>query len=317
MASLAESRARRGPLPGSGLARSMIATFGPIPLASLAKSNPDSCLSKTCRESLFSMDSAAWPAIFTTWVLRLRRASLARRKSAQATSGSGCSSWPTAQAVDVKEKPQPLRKKTDRQTRNETPGSYRGDLADHAVMWQMPQQPAGGGTSRSGERIGEPLLDGQARLWKIPHGMGNLDAEGKAGGAGGGEFAKQANRFSLPAPQTSMLGGKSSKSTRRLNPLWITPRTANIKGSKQRLAQGSNESVETQAQAMTGKRRLNPRFVEWLMNWPMDWTQWQTAQSDCECSETVSCLYRRRMRSALLRLVSSLTDSSGVMPQGE
>lgn len=39
--------------------------------------------------------------------------------------------YPTPQAADCKQKPQPLRKKKDRQTRKETPGSYRGDLADH------------------------------------------------------------------------------------------------------------------------------------------------------------------------------------------
>lgn len=34
--------------------------------------------------------------------------------------------------------------------------------------------------------------------WKTPHGMGGLDASGKMGGAGGGEFAKQANQWQTP-----------------------------------------------------------------------------------------------------------------------
>jgi hypothetical protein len=35
--------------------------------------------------------------------------------------------------------------------------------------------------------------------WKTPHGMGGLDATGKHGGAGGGEFAKQANGWMSPS----------------------------------------------------------------------------------------------------------------------
>jgi hypothetical protein len=43
-------------------------------------------------------------------------------------------------------------------------------------------------------------LRNQAATWKTPHGMANMDASGKHGGAGGGEFAKQANNW--PTPNT-------------------------------------------------------------------------------------------------------------------
>ena len=42
-------------------------------------------------------------------------------------------------------------------------------------------------------------------------------------------------------------------------------------------------------------RRLNPRFVEWLMGWPPGWTSF-------ECSETALYRFRRRMRSAFWQL---------------
>ena len=45
--------------------------------------------------------------------------------------------------------------------------------------------------------------------------------------------------------------------------------------------------------------RLNPQFVEWLMGFPILWT-------DCESSETRSSLWLRLMRSEFSRLVSRI-----------
>ncbi len=70
------------------------------------------------------------------------------------------------------------------------------------------------------------------------------------------EAAEQRFPSSRPDPETSTPGGESSKAT----------------------------------------RRLNPRFVEWLMGWPAAWT-------DFGCSETELSRWRRRMRSALCGLL--------------
>lgn len=48
------------------------------------------------------------------------------------------------------------------------------------------------------------------------------------------------------------------------------------------------------------RRRLNPRFVEWLMGWPDHWTQ--HASTGSACSAMALSRYRQRMRSALLAL---------------
>jgi hypothetical protein len=42
-------------------------------------------------------------------------------------------------------------------------------------------------------------LTGAAKTWLTPHGMGNEDKTGKKGGAGGGEFALQANNWMSPS----------------------------------------------------------------------------------------------------------------------
>lgn len=75
------------------------------------------------------------------------------------------------------------------------------NVGAEAELWQTPQDAKGGGTGRSGDRIGEPLLDGQARMFN----------------------------FSLPAPPTSTDGATSSPSapssprpsTRRLNSIFV------------------------------------------------------------------------------------------------
>jgi len=111
-------------------------------------------------------------------------------------------------------------------------------LPAQAKQWQTPQTPKGGGSSRSGDRIGEPLLPGQAKAWPAP------------------TLADQVEVCSRPDPTTSTHGAASSNST----------------------------------------RRLNPRFVEWLMGMPDGWTSFA-------CSETEWSRYRRRMRSVLCGLV--------------
>jgi hypothetical protein len=47
------------------------------------------------------------------------------------------------------------------------------------------------------------LVDRAVEFWKTPHGMANMDASGKHGGAGGGEFAKQANNWTTPQAHDS------------------------------------------------------------------------------------------------------------------
>jgi hypothetical protein len=70
---------------------------------------------------------------------------------------------------------------------------------------------------RSGEEsergAGACKLEISAALWKTPHGMGNIDASGKHGGSGGGEFAKQANNWTTPQAHDS--GGGDPERVRR------------------------------------------------------------------------------------------------------
>ena len=138
------------------------------------------------------------------------------------TGESDGSVWPTAKAMSGGGN-------SNRENRSETGGP---DLQEFAAHWQSPQsrdfrdgairpetaakhlgsrplneQAQGWSTPRSenAESCGNhprsegDSLAGQVKLWKTPHGMGNTDASGKMGGAGGGEFAKQATHWATPS----------------------------------------------------------------------------------------------------------------------
>jgi hypothetical protein len=109
MASLAESRASPTPLPASGSAPTMSATFGATPAGSSSKRGRGSSLSKTSVACSQAAAPSASAETFADLVIRLRSDYSARQKSARATSGneSSSSQWPTARAWDSEGGPDP------------------------------------------------------------------------------------------------------------------------------------------------------------------------------------------------------------------
>ena len=103
-----------------------------------------------------------------------------------------------------------------------------------AKDWQTPASDSF--RSRGGERKDEMGLDQQARYWATPLWSDAANAGSLASGSADTMLWRQASqRFPLD-PQTEPHGGKSSPST------------------------------------PTSRRQLNPRFVEWLMGWPIGQT---------------------------------------------
>jgi hypothetical protein len=135
--------------------------------------------------------------------------------------------WATPQARDLKS--------------GETIQDYGNarPLNEQAASWATPR--AEDGESCGNHPNCQDSLTGQTRFWKTPHGQGNRDATGKAGGAGGGEFSKQANGFQLSPQDQPTPDGPSC---------WCA-----IPGC----ARPSH------------KRKLNPIFETWLMGWPIWW----------------------------------------------
>src|SRR5690606_25700480 len=257
IASLRDSRASLSVAPENALASMIRATFGPTCIESLKKRSRASCFSKTSLAcSLFdapmegqrpSWSSMNWPDLVT----RLRRDCSRRLKLARRTFVSGCSSsaqWQTPDAQTMNDGTSPeawKRFKATSKAKHRNGNGHGTTLAIASRLWTTPQAhdqtERGRGQTTEKNGAGNACLARDARIWPTPKGR---DTKGQSQR---GEYGlvdalpNMAENFhcSPPAPQNSTNGAKSSTST----------------------------------------RRLNPRFVLWLMGWPIGAT-------GCDCSAT-------------------------------
>lgn len=173
-------------------------------------------------------------------------------------------------------------------------------LAMQANEWPTPTAAlgTGGQTSRSGDRKGEKLLAGMAKEWPTP----------KA--STGGANSNRENRDKTGGPDLKEIAQS-----------WQTPRMMDSQGSAYQRDHGEKgkerETLSGQSRShhpalksstdgetsSTDTRTLNPRFVEWLMGWPIGWTVFG-------CSEMELCHYRLRMHFELSTLVSEEESKS-------
>ncbi len=344
ISSLRASRANPSPSLASVLVTEMSGTFGPTLFASLAKSGRPLSFSKTCRDSSLLLSPSvkdatavrkcgrrlSWsPPTFRDWVTTWRRFCSRLLRLGQRTEGNGCSSWPTASTMDLKNpNPRTLREGA----------AAEDNLSRRSLMWRTPadQEPGvsperleGGDGHRAYDketgRLAQYGLTQQTAMWKTPHGMANEDESGKKGGAGGGEFALQANQWrtpsvpcggrnrkaterepgarslelneqirtfpsSLPAPPTAEDGDTSLSDGPGSPQQWGTPRVTTNSGIGEDL-ENKKHRLEDQAYGWTGKKRLNSLFVSWLMGFPL---QWFLASLPCGCQEMRAFLNRSR-----------------------
>ena len=184
---------------------------------------------------------------------------------------------------------------TARQEDGESCGNHPGavdSLTGASRNWVTPKSATGG-----------PDLMEQVQHWKTPHGMGNEDFRGKKGGAGGGEFALQANNWQTPAVDSFRSRGGDRKDEMELDQqarMFPTPasrdyRTPNLKPGSERGMGTKGEQLQNfvehrcpsppapatpdgppSSEIILGspppsKRRLNVEFVTWLMGFPAWW----------------------------------------------
>jgi len=228
-----------------------------------------------------------------------------RPATAQVAQELMASLWPTPDSPTGTAGP-----RTHRKTRE---NGHQTTIAESVEFWPTPDAATGGPNSNreNRERTGGPDLKEQSENWNTPHGMSNKDFRGKTGGCGGGEFAKQANQWPTPQERDFRSGETIAEygNSRPLNESvvnWPTPHNTREHDSDNsdstylgRFLQGPDcppllqdppipdgpKSCET---SPTSRRRLNPRFVEWLMGFPIGWTEpCSTAPGDSEDSETL------------------------------
>lgn len=193
-----------------------------------------------------------------------------RRRLVAPRNASGSSCWPTATSADSRSSG----------GNPNTTGTHGTTLTDRAVrMWPSPTVPSGG----------------QAAI---------KDATWRGASMYGPDGTKRSLHLSAAVQ------------------LWATPQARDVKGAFTGHRQGgkdlpgqaqdfrSSHRCRTTSQhgegSCTEPRALNPRFVEWLMGWPIGWT-------DCTAPATESWRSWRRMHSSALRDALACGQAAGAV----
>lgn len=214
---------------------------------------------------------------WATWVTRLRQACLARKKWVRRTVASGCSSWPTVTATDASIKQaRPPEKMIRRDKRNvlPTPGLAETILRPDSYPYSKADLPLHG-TSQTYQTA--------KVLWPSPR----AQEPGSTSSGHGNALGETAKAWPTPLSRD-----------------WKD--TPNDKGGRQEsVAEAAfHFGHHTHATLLDGKpfpMSLNPAFTEWLMGWPIGWTESVPAV-------TGWCRWQQRMRGALSALVLMRED---------
>lgn len=281
------------------VARTILDIYGPQSLTSLRQRFPSSASSRMSQGTLdLGMDECE--EICESEATALRKDSSARRKSARAIRGNGCSSWPTTSAfADSTEKCG----KPDKGRRGPNSGrTLTGKALEvygqgpHAKKkaWTTPQahdvhpgDPERVG--RYGTKHGGRNLNDDAAKWPTPHGF-------QAGnGPDGNEFAKKVKNWGTPRVSTNAgIGNENREPKARLE-----DQAAHFSPPAPKTSTPGDDSSKS-------TRALNPRFVEILMGWPPGWT---TARTGFALQAMEFSRWRQATLSSLSSLVSSESDA--------
>lgn len=199
IASLAGFRDKTSALPEKvkGLSKATDRAFGSSMPASFARYDPASSSWKTSALSLFEESTEfleTWPTSGTTQ----NGAVFQRRNVVLHSSGSEYSSWPTPDCSMTNGiRQEDGKRNTGLNTHAETwPTLTANDDNKSPEAYRHMREHKLGRKGKAAETISS--LQVKVQVWKTPHGLGGRDSTGKAGGAGGGEFAKQANQWATP-----------------------------------------------------------------------------------------------------------------------
>ncbi len=228
---------------------------GPTSKDSSKKSNHQLASSKMS-EGIYDLDLKKSQMTYGNWVIKLRQACLQRRKLAQLTEEKDYSSWPTITVTDAsinKARPpeQMIRKDGRKVLRNPS-------LA---------------------ETILQPT--------NFPYRKEDLDKRNQG-------LTHQTRKRFWPTVRTSSANGASSKEVAAGNPKqrlevtitnWATPTARDWRDGNASTDIPTNSLLGRQApramnNGIESQMTLNPRFTEWLMGWPIGWTEFELAETE-------------------------------------
>jgi hypothetical protein len=245
-------------------------------LSSQTWSAPYARVSASSRTSptILTLDSTTSPETYKQWATTLRRACLLRRRQGLRTRESGCLSWPTATAA-VSNDGESLESWEARKARNlekHVNGNGMGTpLTIASRQWPIASArdwKSGDASPETMDRNARPLNEA-ATHWPTPRSSPNENRNTQSAPSHGLTHGKtlSGEAISFPPPPPTSTPGPTS-----LNRILALLRP----------------SV---------RRRLNPRFVEWLMGWPIGWSDYRAVETDAFHS------WRRTHTAALVRIL--------------
>lgn len=253
------------------------------------------------RMNAFDSSRSAWLTPATTDVHGIRELD---GKRSGGLNTQAVSSWATPQAHDALSPRAP-------ENRADRPGHR--NLNDEATSWQTPSATDGKRGDYTLEH-GDPerpqiSLQGQARsMWPTPDARLSNDGEDpktwlerKQHHAAKEENATRAGMplaiaaVMYPTPAARDAKGANSSdhvTTNGTGAMHMDQLPNFVEHSLPDFSRPGLTNTTNGSESLSTTRRLNPRFVEWLMAWPIGWT-------DCDVPETAFTQYKRRWRSYL------------------
>ena len=268
IASLADIPASRLVLLEKNLEKTTQDTSGQISKESLPKSNHQSASLKMS-PTIYELDLKKSQMTYDNWVTKLRQACLQRRKLVLLTKEKDYLSWPTITVTDAAvNKARP----PEKMIRKDCRSALRNPSLAETIL-----QPVNFPKSKEDLRNMNQGLPYQTKqTW--------------------------------PTVRTSSANGASSKEVEAGNPKqrlevmtanWATPTVRDWKDNANADVPINSllgrQAPRTMKAGVEFQMTLNPRFTEWLMGWPIAWTEFELA-------ETEWCLWLQRMRGELSQM---------------
>lgn len=258
-----DSPASRFPSPGSAEARKMTVISGLKCAELYRKSGPLGLLVKMC------LGSSIWRSTrcYLIWKAKAtpaRRLLFQLRVSVPRTGGTGSPLWHTPQGQEPGIRPERLAckdgtfpKPGQRLYDKKTGRLVQVGLTQQAMMWSTPTARAGKGRSQTRTRQGAPDIQTAAAMFPTP-------------------TAQDAKNSTLPESQRN----RASIPGYILSTMFPTPTTGaglcggtgNYQQLQKLKADGVITEMERRNMSQGNGGQLNPTWVEWLMGYPLGWT---------------------------------------------
>ncbi len=146
-------------------------------------------------------------------------------------------------------------------------GEGGDDLRTTADQWQSPDTGGGGRTTKGSQRQAEGGLGNQSEMWATPTSRDHKD------GANPSEEVATNSLLGRQAPRTPMPGPTSSSDGQSSHRRWASPQSRDyrsVTGNESQQREHATQNLNVQVDE-SGRKRLNPLFVAWLMGMETDW----------------------------------------------